>query len=269
MTDAPNGAADSARSAGVRGSADAPDAPDAPDAGDAGDAGVAAAAVRQLRFVRPPGATSILLVRHGESMPARPDVPFSLVDGQGDPELAPAGREQAEQVAQRLSTEPITAIYVTTLRRTVETAAPLASLLGIVPVVEPGLREVHLGEWEGGLFRIRVAEGHPIATRFIAEQRWDVIPGAEPSEAFAARVRRSLGAIAQRHPDQLVVAFTYGGVVGQALADATSSSPFAFTGADNGSISHLVITSDRWLVRTFNDAAHLHFGFALAAEPLT
>jgi probable phosphoglycerate mutase len=254
MTGPPKPAADPAGSAGVA---------------EPADAGVAAGAVRQHRFVRPPGATSILLVRHGESMPARPDVPFPLVGGQGDPELAPAGREQAEQVAQRLSTEPITAIYVTTLRRTVETAAPLAARLGMVPVVEPDLREVHLGEWEGGLFRIRVAEGHPIARQFVAEQRWDVIPGAEPAAAFAARVRQALAAMAERHPDQLVVVFTHGGVIGQALAAATSSSPFAFTGADNGSISHLVITSDRWLVRTFNDAAHLHLGFALAAEPLT
>jgi probable phosphoglycerate mutase len=225
--------------------------------------------VRQFRFVRPPGATSVLLVRHGESMPAQRDVPFSLVDGQGDPELAPTGRDQAEQVAKRLSSEAITAIYVTNLRRTVETAAPLASRLGIVPVVEAGLREVHLGEWEGGVFRIRVAEGHPIAQRLIEEQRWDVIPGAEPSETFAARVRDSLAAVAARHPDQTVVVFTHGGVIGQALAQATASHPFAFTGADNGSISHLVITPDRWLVRTFNDSAHLHPWFAPAAEALT
>jgi probable phosphoglycerate mutase len=254
MTGAPNPAPESAGSAGVE---------------EPAGAAFAAGAVRQFRFVRPPGATSILLVRHGESMPARPDVPFPLVDGQGDPELAPAGREQAAQVAQRLSTESVTAIYVTTLRRTIETAAPLARRLGIVPVVEAGLREVHLGEWEGGLFRIRVAEGHPIAKRFVAEQRWDVIPGAEPTEAFATRVRDSLATIAVRHPDQLVVVFTHGGVIGQALADATSSSPFAFTGADNASISHLVITSDRWLLRTFNDTAHLHLGFAVAAESLT
>jgi probable phosphoglycerate mutase len=183
--------------------------------------------------------------------------------------LATAGREQADQVARRLVPEPIAAIYVTTLRRTVETAAPLASRLGIVPVVEAGLREVHLGEWEGGLFRIRVAEGHPIAKRFMEEQRWDVIPGAEPAEAFAARIRRALAEVAERHPDQLVVVFTHGGVIGQALAEATASRPFAFNGADNGSISHLVITPDRWLVRAFNDTAHLHLGFALASEPLT
>jgi probable phosphoglycerate mutase len=225
--------------------------------------------IRQFRFIRPPGATSLLLIRHGESAPARPDAAFSLVDGQGDPELAPRGREQAQRVADRLVGEPISAVYVTTLRRTVETAAPLAARLGMVPVVDAGLREVHLGEWEGGLFRVRIAEGHPIAKQLFEEERWDVIPGAEPAEEFASRVRGSLVRLAERHPDQTVAVFTHGGVIGQALALAGASRPFAFSGADNGSISHLVITSDRWLIRTFNDVAHLHPGFTPAAEALT
>jgi probable phosphoglycerate mutase len=232
-------------------------------------ADVAAGEVRQFRFVRPPGAASLLLIRHGESAPARPDSPFSLVDGQGDPELSPTGREQAQRVADRLAGEPISAIYVTTLRRTVETATPLAERLGIVAGVEAELREVHLGEWEGGLFRLRVAEGHPIAKQLVAEERWDVIPGAESAEEFASRVRNSLVRLGERHHDQTVAVFTHGGVIGQALALAGASRPFAFSGADNGSISHLVITADRWLIRTFNDVAHLHLGFTPAAEALT
>ena len=232
-------------------------------------AAVAAGEIRQFRFIRPPGATSLLLIRHGDSAPARPGAPFALVDGQGDPELTPAGRDQAERVAERLAGEPITAIYVTTLRRTAETAAPLANRLGLVPVVEAGLREVNLGDWEGGLFRVRIAEGHPIAQRLIAEERWDVIPGAEDAEEIASRVRDSLVRVAERHPDETVAVFTHGGVIGQALAQAAASRPFAFSGADNGSISHLVTTSDRWLVRTFNDVAHLHRGFTPAAEAMT
>jgi probable phosphoglycerate mutase len=225
--------------------------------------------VRQFRFVRPPGATSILLIRHGESVAARADVPFSLVDGHADPELAPAGRIQAQYVADRLREEPIAAIYVTTLRRTAETAAPLAARLDLEPAVEADLREVHLGEWEGGLFRLRVAEGHPVARRMFAEERWDVIPGAEPAEEFAARVRHALGRLAARHRDQTVAVFTHGGVIGQALAEATRSRPFAFSGADNGSISHLVIADDRWIVRAYNDTAHLHLGFTAEPQALT
>lgn len=225
---------------------------------------------RQARFRRPPGATEILLVRHGESAPARPGVPFALVDGQGDPELHPDGRHQAQLVADRLASEAVSAIYVTTLRRTAETAAPLAARLGLTPSVEADLREVHLGDWEGGAFRQHVADGHPIAQRMYAEQRWDVIPGAEPGEAFAARVRAGIGRIAARHPDATVAVFTHGGVIGQILADASgASSAFAFVGSDNGSISQLVVVGDRWLVRRYNDTAHLGLGLSTAAQPLT
>ena len=49
-----------------------------------------------------------------------------LLDGQGDPALAPEGRVQAEKVCARLAHERIDAIYVTTLRRTAQTAERLA-----------------------------------------------------------------------------------------------------------------------------------------------
>ena len=115
------------------------------------------------------------------------DKPFPLVGGHADPELADNGREQAERLAQRLAKVPIDALYVTSLCRTAQTAAPLAGRLGLTPQVEPDLREVNLGEWEAGVFRKMVADNHPIAERMWAEERWDVIPGAEPAEAFAAR----------------------------------------------------------------------------------
>ena len=101
---------------------------------------------RQTRFTPPAGATEILLVRHGESRAARVDEPFPLVDGQGDPELAPQGRNQAELVGARLSALPIDAVYVTKLQRTSETAAPLCRLTGLVPTLNPDLHEVHLGD---------------------------------------------------------------------------------------------------------------------------
>lgn len=220
-----------------------------------------APAVRQLSFIRPPGATDILLVRHGESVPAREDEPFELLEGHGDPELDPRGVEQAEKVCARLASRPhgmsIDAIYVTNLRRTAETAAPLATRLGIEPMVEPDLREVYLGEWEGGLYRVKVTQGDPISFRMLKEERWDVIPGAERDEDFAARVRAGIDRIASKHPDQTVAVFTHGGVIGRAMAEASGSRPFSFLAANNASITHLVVMGDRWAVRCFNDTAHL------------
>jgi probable phosphoglycerate mutase len=211
----------------------------------------------QRRFQLPPGATELILVRHGQSAPYREGTAFALVAGQGDPPLSPLGERQAERVGERLATWPIDAIYVTTLRRTAQTAAPLADRLGLPVAVEGDLREVHLGDWEGGLFRKMVADGHPIALRMTAEERWDVIPGAEPDEQFTGRVRSAVVRLATAHPGQRVAVFTHGGVIGRALALAAASRSFAFTGADNASISRLVVTSERWIVRGYNDTGHL------------
>ena len=73
--------------------------------------------------------------------------PFPLVDGQ-DPELHANGEQQAVAVGEALKSENIAAIYVTSLQRTVQTAAPLAAHLGLETRLEVDLREVLLGEWE-------------------------------------------------------------------------------------------------------------------------
>lgn len=225
----------------------------------------------QHRFAAPPGATEILLVRHGESSPFVEGQEFGLVDGQGDPPLAPAGVAQANRLAQRLvaTRERIAAVYVTPLQRTAQTAAPLVAELGIEPRVEADLREVFLGDWEGGEFRRRIADNDPIAQLMYIEQRWDVIPGGEPAEQFEHRVRRGIGRIAAAHADELAVAVVHGGVIGQIMNIATGASGFTFTGADNASISHIVVVEDRWIVRCYNDTSHLSATFSTAAEPMT
>jgi probable phosphoglycerate mutase len=199
----------------------------------------------------------LLLVRHGQSEAYVDGRSFALVDGQGDPPLSELGWQQARHVGARLRAERVDAVYVTTLRRTAQTAAPLAEASGLELQVEPGLREVGLGDWEGGLFRKMVAQNHPIAQRMFEAERWDVIPGAEPAEELAGRVRTAIEKMAARHQGQRVAAFTHGGVIGQALALAAASRPFAFIGAENASISRLVITGERWIVRGFNDTGHL------------
>lgn len=226
---------------------------------------------RQHRFVPAPGATEILLVRHGESAPLVEGDEFPLVDGHADPALHPDGEVQARQVAERLVStgERIDAVYVTTLTRTRQTAAPLLERTGLEAHVEPDLREVFLGDWEGGLLRSKVADGDPIAQQLYREQRWDVIPNAEPAILFAARVRAGFERIVAAHPGQLVVAVVHGGVIGQAMNLAAGTTGFAFNGADNASISHMVVDGDRWVIRCFNDTSHLSPTFSSASEPLT
>jgi probable phosphoglycerate mutase len=211
----------------------------------------------QVPYQRPPEATELILVRHGASADAVEGEEFELVNGQGDPPLSPVGRQQAELVAQRLARYEIEAIYISTLRRTAETAAPLARLTGMTPIVEPDLREVFLGEWEGGQFRQKVADGDPVALRMMAEERWDVVPGAESTDAFRDRLRGAVERIAVAHRGQAVVAFSHGAAIGEILAQTTRSRPMAFLYSDNTAIARVVVTPDRWLIRSFGDVAHL------------
>jgi probable phosphoglycerate mutase len=212
---------------------------------------------RQSRFVPPADATEILLVRHGESDAYTEGETVPLFAGQDDPPLAPEGRLQAEWLADRLAGERFDAIYVTSLRRTVETAAPLAFRSGIEPVVEPDLREVYLGEWEGGSFRQRVADGDPLAIQMRAEERWDVVPGAESTDHFRQRVGGAIERITERHRAGRVIAVCHAGTIATTISMASGARPFAFLSAAHASISKLVVSSEGWQVRSFNDTSHL------------
>lgn len=205
----------------------------------------------------PPGSTELLLVRHGASADAVEGEAFELVEGQGDPMLSPVGRHQAELVARRLVAEPFDGMYVSTLRRTAETAAPLVERTGMHPVVDADLREIFLGEWEGGHLRQKAADGDPTFEQVLREQRWDVIPGAESREVFGGRLRRAIERITDSHPGGRVIVFSHGAAIGEILAQASDSAPFAFINADNTSISRLVVTPERWILRGYNDTAHL------------
>ncbi len=212
-------------------------------------------AYHQHRFVLPPDASEVVLARHGASAPARHGERFALLDGHGDPPLAPEGHKQAALLAARMTQEEIAAVFVTGLRRTSETAAPL----GRETIEVPELREVCLGDWEGGPFRMHVADGEPLAMRVLAEERWDLVPGAESMEGFAERVRAGIERVAATvGPGAVALAIVHGGVIGEACRQATRSRPFAFVHSDNCSITRLVVFADgRWLLRGFNDTAHL------------
>jgi broad specificity phosphatase PhoE len=89
-------------------------------------------------------STRVALVRHGATTLSAED----RFAGATDVELSDAGRAQAQALAERLAGEPITAVYASPLRRTLETAAILASPHGLEPLPRPGLREIDHGHWE-------------------------------------------------------------------------------------------------------------------------
>ena len=219
---------------------------------------------RQVKFKQLTGSTEIILVRHGESQPVTAGELLPLKDGQSDPGLHSEGILQSNLIAKHLLQESIQAIYVTSLVRTQLTAQPLCLATGLVPHIEPRLREIFLGEWEGGLYRQMAARNHPLVKKVLEESRWDIIPGAESNEEFGERVMSAIFSIASRHPDERVVAVVHGGVIGQIISKATGADFMAFGGADNGSISRIVVLGKSILIRTYNENSHLNLSLGSA-----
>jgi probable phosphoglycerate mutase len=215
-------------------------------------------AATQSRYRLPAGSREIILVRHGATVGDT----HRYIDVGGlrlaDPELRGDGHRQAEALAARLRGEALSAIFVSPLSRTHETARPLAAVLGLEPVVIPALHEVHMGEWEHD-FHARAAEGSPLLQQMMLEESWEVIPGAESMAAVAARLRGAIVTMVERLPvESSAVAVVHGGVIGEICRQATASTPFAIFAPEHASISRLVVQAGgRWSLRSYNDVAHL------------
>ena len=79
--------------------------------------------------------------------------------GQTDIDLDDLGREQAQRAASMLATLAPTVIVASDLTRAMNTAAPLALILGLEVSTDPALRETSAGEWEG-LTRAEMEQGY-------------------------------------------------------------------------------------------------------------
>jgi probable phosphoglycerate mutase len=210
----------------------------------------------QRALTAPEGAHEVLLIRHGACDPPAAD---GLIRGRSDPSLNERGRREAAAVTERLRALEVAAVFTTPLRRTGETAATIAAERGLEPTVLDDLVEVYLGEWEGHGIHERGARGDAELARVLREQRWELIPGAEPAAVFGERVRRGLEQVADAAGDgSVAVAFTHSAVIAEFLRQVTGSEPFAFLHNSNGSLTRLFRMPDhRWVLVSFNETEHV------------
>jgi broad specificity phosphatase PhoE len=151
----------------------------------------------------------IVLVRHG--LPLR----VELETGIADPELAAEGHEQAEKMAAYLGVEDIEAIYVSPLRRAVETARPLCKLLGIEAVVSEGVAEFDRNSREYVPVEELRATNDPRWEKLLRGE-WDGVD--EDPSLFKSRVVETVDDMIAKHPGGRVVVVCHGGVINQYLA---------------------------------------------------
>jgi 2,3-bisphosphoglycerate-dependent phosphoglycerate mutase len=200
-------------------------------------------------------STRILLVRHGETDWNA----TGRLQGHRDTPLNAAGRQQAQQAAQRLAREPIRAVYSSDLARAYETATIIGEPLGLTVVASARLRERHYGAWEG-LTAAEIQARYPEQFVIWRARSPDFVPPqGESRSQLLTRALDELQTIARRHVREMVVVVTHGGlcyilidhIVGSVNGDRRE---FTF---GNASIHTLDVSEDRWTVVSMNETAHL------------
>jgi ribonuclease H / adenosylcobalamin/alpha-ribazole phosphatase len=205
-----------------------------------------------------PPATFVLL-RHGETL-LTPQKRFSGSGGT-DPSLSDVGRDQAERVAESLARRgTIEAIVASPLTRTRETAAAVATRLGLDVTIDDGLRETDFGAWEGLTFG-EVRERYPDDLN-----AWLTSPRAEPTgggESFAATARRmavTRDKLIAAHAGRTVLLVTHVTPIKTLVRLALGAPPESLFRMElsAASLSAVAYYADgNASVRLFNDTSHL------------
>ncbi len=149
----------------------------------------------------------VLIVRHGQSEWNA----LGRWQGQADPPLTELGLHQAAHAAQHVGA--VDAVVASDLERSRATAAIVAELMGIGPVlVDEGFRERDAGEWQG-LTKDEIAEAWP---GYLEGRRRP--PGFEPDDAFQERIFTALDRLRAQVPAGDVLVVAHAGVVYQVEA---------------------------------------------------
>ena len=151
----------------------------------------------------------IVFVRHG--LPLR----VELETGIADPELAAEGHEQAAKMAAYLGVEDVEAVYVSPLRRAIETAHPLCKVLGLEAVVSEGVAEFDRNSREYVPVEELRATNDPRWEKLLRGE-WDGVD--EDPSLFKSRVVATVDDMIAKHPGGRVVVVCHGGVINQYLA---------------------------------------------------
>jgi len=217
---------------------------------------------------RKQGATEIFLVRHADALPeANEVVPGGSYDFQP---LSAKGRQQSEALAERWGSLKFDTVYSSPLRRTIETATPLAQKQGLEITQLEDIREIFLGPDHVMLTQDMTAEETAQALRSRNEKivmlaassgSWDAVPAAEPSALFRQRIVRGVDGIAYRHPGERVAVFSHGGAINIYIAEVLGISRDFFFPCANTSITIVRIDGQnqphKRVLITLNEVSHL------------
>ncbi len=136
----------------------------------------------------------IVLVRHGETVWHAEN----RYAGSSDIPLTRRGEQQAEALAAWSRTAGLAQLHASPLKRAQATAAPMARMLGLAPLIDPGLRELDFGRGEG-LTASEMKMRFPAEyAAFLDDPAAHPLPGGEDPRAAIERGQAALHEIARQ-----------------------------------------------------------------------
>lgn len=126
------------------------------------------------------------------------------------------GRRQAQALAGRLAGIPIEAIYSSPLDRAVQTAEPLAALLGLTVGISEEVNEIAFGRWTNRSFDELSLDAS--FQRFNAFRSTASAPGGEFMLQAQTRMVLALEELRSRHREGIVAVVSHGDPIKAAVA---------------------------------------------------
>ncbi|MBP8984673.1 MAG: histidine phosphatase family protein [Syntrophobacterales bacterium] len=152
-------------------------------------------------------ARRVLLLRHGDVGEEN----RGRYIGSSDVPLSAAGVRRVEGMVDLFPRGDSLLCLCSPLRRCRETADVVSRVTGLDFAVDPDLREVDFGDWEGKTFA-EISESLPAEVEMWSAFDGFAFPGGESVAHFLSRVRRAAGRMAKAREDT-VLACTHGGVI--------------------------------------------------------
>jgi probable phosphoglycerate mutase len=157
---------------------------------------------------------TILLIRHGENEYVAKGRLAGRLPGV---HLNENGRMQAEAVAKALGKAPIKAVYSSPMERCMETAQPLADILGKGVVPTEGLLEVDFGDWQDKT--LKQLRRRKLWKTVQANPSRMCFPQGEPFANAQHRIVQTLEDLSQEHkPKDLIACFSHSDLIKLAIS---------------------------------------------------
>jgi alpha-ribazole phosphatase len=197
----------------------------------------------------------LLIARHGQTK-------HNLdrrYQGITDAPLNETGRVEAGQLADRLLSEKLDAIYSSDLKRCVQTAELVAKKNKLNINKDGRLREISFGEWEGMSYNEIQAQSPELLEKWMNDPAHIPPPNGETLIQLATRVKSAVDEIKPQHAEQTVLFVTHGGVIRTLLCLSLGidlNRHLQFESA-TGSVSELSFYEEGVSLKLFNGISHL------------